>query len=140
MLVLILGIVYVFIWKLIMLITCLCSKLQILGPHGTLIYNPKCVWNGQFNYSSQLSLKVFMYYGCILELKLDMVVLHVHHPCGFRENLGVLKMIMVAFQFHCKLSVLILLARILKLNLHVEVLVLQIDISFSHDILSIVPL
>ena len=44
-------------------------------------------------------------YLCIMDvflvLKLDIVVLHVHHPCGCRENLEVIKMIMVVFQFHC---------------------------------------
>ena len=49
--------------KFIMLISCLSFKLQISGPFGSLIYNPKCAWNSKFDYSIQLSLKVFMYYG-----------------------------------------------------------------------------
>ena len=87
--------------KFIMLFSCLSFKLQISGPFGSQIHNPKCVWNSKFNYSIQLSLEVFMYYGCILELKLDMVVHHVHHPCGFRENRSIIVMIMFAFQSHC---------------------------------------
>ena len=32
-------------------------------------------------------------------LKLDILVFHIHHPCGFRENLGVIEMIMFPFNF-----------------------------------------
>ena len=40
-------------------------------------------------------------------LKLDILVFfHIHHPCGFRENLGVIKMILVAFQFPLHSSIL----------------------------------
>ena len=77
--------------KFIMLISRLSFKLQISGPFGSQIHNPKCVWNSKFNYSIQLSLEVFMYYGCIIELKLDMYWFHVHHPCGLESILVSLK-------------------------------------------------
>ena len=94
--------VYVFSRGLIMLLSCFSSNLQILGPHGSLIYKPKCVWNSKFNYSIQLSLNVSMCYGCIPCTQTWYVFgFHNHHPGGFREDLDVVKMIMVTSQIHC---------------------------------------
>ena len=47
-------IVDVFSRKFIMLVTCLSSNLQILGPYGSLIYNPICVGSSNFIVSIQL--------------------------------------------------------------------------------------
>ena len=47
-------IVDVFSRKFIMLVTCLSSNLQILGPYGSLIYNPICVGRRNFIVSIQL--------------------------------------------------------------------------------------
>ena len=80
--------VYVFSRGLIMLLSCFSSNLQILGPHGSLIYKPKCVWNSKFNYSIQLSLKVSMYYVCIPCTQTWYVFgFHNHHPCGLERIL-----------------------------------------------------
>ena len=34
-----------------------------------------------------------------LVLKLDIFVFHIHHPCGFREYLGIIEKIMLSFNF-----------------------------------------
>ena len=57
-------------------------------------------WQIQLFNSVPLEVSIILWI-VFLVLKFDMVALHVHPPCGFRENHDVLKMIMVVFQLHC---------------------------------------